>query len=299
MANSLRSDAPQVTVLAMGYQFCEAPRVDGDGTIWFSDLHGGGYHRIRAGEPARAYLPMRQWVGGAVFCEDGALILSGRGGLVRLDRESGAAMKVPLATGDPFELCVNDLEATPDGALIGGTIDFASIMGGGTPALGKLFHLAVDGTLTILRDDVFASNGLGFSPCGRWLYHSETRKGVWRYPLGADGLPGAGTLLVAMEDSDGLVVDSEGGIWVAGWASAGLYHLRADGTQDRVVHLPFPHVVSLAFGGPDLHDLYITTGGDDERPELGGVVKIRVDVPGTRDFKARIASCANRYLPDA
>ena len=91
-----------------------------------------------------------------------------------------------------------------------------------------------------------------------------------------------------MEDSDGLVVDSQGGVWAAGWASATLRHYSADGACDRLIGLPYPHVVSLAFGGPDLHDLYISTGGNAENPGLGGVVKIRVDVPGTRDFKARI-----------
>ena len=284
------TDTPDLTLVATGYQFAEGPRIEDDGTVWFSDLQGGGYHRIRAGQPPEAYLPNRQWIGGAVICADSTLIVSGRGGLVRLDPASGATTPIPLATGDSFELCVNDLEAAPDGAIVGGTIDFVSIMEKGvSPAPGKLFHLAVDGTLTILRDDVAASNGLGFSPCGTWLYHSETGKGVWRYPLGAGGLPHAGTLFATMEDSDGLVVDSQGGVWVAGWASATLRRYRADGACDRLVRLPFPHVVSLAFGGPDLHDLYISTGGNAESPNLGGVVKIRVDVPGTRDFKARIA----------
>jgi len=287
-------EVPPFSVVATGYQFVEGPRVAADGTLWFSDLLAGGYHRIAPDGTASAFATGRQWIGGAVLVEDGTLVVSGRGGLARLDPATGRLTPLPLATGDPFELCANDLEAAPDGGIIGGTIDFASIMETHQPPRpGTLFHRAPDGRLTILRQDVFASNGLGFSPCGRWLYHSETSRGVWRYPLGADGLPdcrpGQAHLLAAMEDSDGLVVDAEGAIWVAGWASASLRRLLPDGREDRCLSLPaFPHLVSLAFGGPDLNALYVSTGGNEAAPGLGGVVKIRVEVPGLRDRRAQV-----------
>ena len=39
---------------------------------------------------------------------------------------------------------------------------------------------------------------------------------------------------------------------------------------------------------PDLHGLYISTGGNADNPGAGSVVKFRMYVPGQRDFKARI-----------
>ncbi len=278
------------TPLVSGFNFVEAPRVDDDGTIWFSDLTGMGYHRQRPGHPPETMVPGRQWVGGAVLTEAGNIVCSGRGGLIHLDVASGAV--TPLLTDVEAipDLSINDIEADRHGGLYGGTIDFVSIMElGATPRPGKFFYLTPTGDLHILRDDVFASNGIGFSPDGRFLYHSETSRGIWRYPLEAAGGPGVPELFAEMEDSDGLVVDAAGAVWVAGWASGELRRYLPDGTLDRQVRLPFPHLVSLAFGGPDLHDLYVSTGGNADRPDAGGVVKIRVDVPGQRDFKARIA----------
>ncbi|NBC38047.1 gluconolaconase [Novosphingobium sp. FSY-8] len=282
-------ETPPFTVLASGYGFVEGPRVEPDGTLWFSDLTGGGYYRVTPDGTATAFAPQRQWIGGAVMCGDGALILSGRGGLARLDPADGGLTPIAVPLTAPCELCINDIEAAPDGSLIGGSIDFAAIMERGeAPAPGTLFHLSPDGTLTLLRDDVHASNGLGFSPCGRWLYHSETSRGVWRYPLGADGVPGAGTLFAELEDSDGLIVDAGGGVWVACWASGTLRHYTQDGVWDRLIRLPFPHLVSLAVGGPDLHDLYVSTGGNADHPGMGGVVRIRIDVPGQRDYITQV-----------
>ena len=76
---------------------------------------------------------------------------------------------------------------------------------------------------------------------------------------------------------------------MAGWASASLRRLLPDGREDRCLSLPaFPHLVSLAFGGPDLNALYVSTGGNEAAPGLGGVVKIRVEVPGLRDRRAQV-----------
>ncbi|MFA7587564.1 MAG: SMP-30/gluconolactonase/LRE family protein [Novosphingobium sp.] len=288
-ATALADERVDFVPLASGFAFVEAPRVDDDGTIWFSDLTGTGYFRQRPGQPAEAMLPGRQWIGGAVLTVDGNVICSGRGGLVRIDATSGEVTPVLTEFPGVDDLSINDIEADRHGGLYGGTIDFVAIMERNeTPRPGTFFYLAPDGALRILRDDVFASNGLGFSPDGKFMYHSETSRGVWRYPLAADGTPGTPELLVGMEDSDGLVVDSKGAFWVVGWSSGDLRRYLPDGTLDRLIHLPFPHLVSVAFGGPDLHDLYISTGADAERPGIGGVVKIRVDVPGQRDFRTRI-----------
>ena len=43
----------------------------------------------------------------------------------------------------------------------------------------------------------------------------------------------------------------------------------------------------LCFGGPDLTDLYVATGGNAEHPGKGGVVRIKTEVPGLRPCKSR------------
>jgi len=270
---------PAFEIVAQGFQFCEAPRAYRDGRVLFSDLTGGGLYRTSADGTVETMLAGRDWIGGATLDRGDAVLCSGRGGLV-LVRDGIATPVLEIMDGRAI-VAVNDIEADAAGAIYGGTIDFGAILERNeAPGMGVLFHLTPDGALTILRDDVVASNGIGFSPDGATMYHAETSVGVWAWTMRAGRASGPPALFAKADDCDGLVVDAEGGLWVAFWAEAVLRRYRADATIDRVIALPFPSLVSLSFGGPDLTDLYVTTGGNEARPNAGGVIRIRSDVPG-------------------
>lgn len=263
-------------IVAGGFQFCEAPRADEDGTVWFSDLTGGGYYRCRPGAAPETMLPGRLWIGGATRDAGEAVLCGGKGGLVLL-RDGVAQPILSEIDGKPI-VAVNDIEADATGAIYGGTIDFGAVFERGeAPSGGILFRLDPSGGLAILRDDMVASNGIGFSPDGSTMYHSESTVGIWEWTMRDGVAAGAPRLLATADDCDGLAVDAEGGIWVAFWREAVLRRYRPDGSVERTVNLPFPNLVSLTFGGPGGGDLYVATGGEDGK---GGVIRIRSDVPG-------------------
>lgn len=271
-----------------GFQFVEAPRVDEQDTLYFSDLTGGGYYRRRSGCPIETLLAERMWIGGAVLDSGGGVVCSGKGGLVLVD-DAGVRPLLTEIEGEPI-LAVNDIEGDGRGGLFGGTVDFAAIFERGeVPRGGRFFHLAPSGEVRVLRGDVVVSNGMGFSPDGSRLYHAESTVGIWAWRVGEDGMPHSPELLAEADDCDGLAVDVEGGIWVAFWRTAEIRRYRPDGALERRIRLPFPHVVSLAFGGADMRDLYVATGGDEAHPGKGGIVKIRSDVAGLRAAKTRFA----------
>ena len=87
---------------------------------------------------------------------------------------------------------------------------------------------------------------------------------------------------------DGVAVDSEAALWVARWQAGEIVRYRADGTVDRRLRLPYPYVVSLTFGGADLCDLIVTTGGDPGQTRHGAVLRVRCDVPGVAAQKAKL-----------
>ncbi|GAB4145811.1 MAG: hypothetical protein Tsb0016_15920 [Sphingomonadales bacterium] len=267
-------------VIATGYQFAEAPRAAADGSVYFSDLFGGGYYRARPNGAVDGLLAGRKYIGGAVLGADGALICSGLGGLIKVGPDSG--LSAPVLThieGAPI-IAINDVEAAADGGIFGGSIDFVSIFETGEKtAPGQFFYLSPQGAVRVLRE-VTVSNGIAFSPDGQIMYHAESTKGVWACPMAADGMPGAPSMFAALEDCDGLAVDVEGGLWVARWQAAELRRYRPDAVLDRCMALPFAHVTSLAFGGPDLTALYVTVGGDQARPGQGGLLRLKADVPG-------------------
>ncbi|WP_144096033.1 SMP-30/gluconolactonase/LRE family protein [Croceicoccus sediminis] len=267
--------------LAEGFEFVEAPRVSPEGDVWFSDLTGGGVYRKPPGQDVETMLQGRLWVGGIVFDRSGAVLCSGKGGIVALNPETGA-VKTVLDTldGKPI-VAVNDMEGDGRGGFFAGTIDFDAILARGeAPEPGQFFHMDAAGRITILRRDVFATNGIALSPCGRWLYHSETSRGIWRYTMDDDGLPGEGILLAPFEDSDGLALDAEGCLWVACWASGTLVRISADGERLGTFHYGFPHLVSLAFDSADPRCLYVSTGGNAEKPAMGGIIAVNLDVEG-------------------
>lgn len=275
------AEAEAFEVVAQGYDFVESPRISPEGDVWFADLTGAGVYRRQGGKAAELVLPGRQWVGGIVFDESGQVLCSGRGGIVALDPETGATREVlSQIEGVPI-IAVNDMEGDGRGGFFAGTIDFVAIFETGTPpAPGALFHMSADGDVTVLRRDVAATNGIATSPCGQWLYHMETGRGIWRYPIGPDGLPGSGDLLVALQDGDGLTLDTEGSLWAACWATGRLMQFAPDGRVRQNLGFPYPHIVSVAFGAADPDHIYISTGGNAHAPEMGAVLRMKVDVPG-------------------
>jgi sugar lactone lactonase YvrE len=81
--------------------------------------------------------------------------------------------------------------------------------------------------------------------------------------------------------ADGLAVDQEGGVWVALGAADYVARFNPDGSLERKFDVPATFVSSLCFGGPDMRDLYITTGD-------GKLRRGRSDIPGLPLTRARI-----------
>lgn len=277
-------------VLATGCEFVEAPRIDDDGTIHFSDLLSGDFYRRRPDEDAaRKMLTGRRWIGGSALCADGAILVSGEDGIMRLDPESGAL--TPVLTelnGRPIG-SVNDLEADDAGGLYGGTVDFPALLERGEEGIpGVLFRLDPDGSVEILREGIAVSNGMAFTPDRRRFYHADCGAGLWVYDV-EGGRPCNPRLMAQYSDCDGLAVDAEGAVWVARWSASEILRYLPDGSLDRRITLPVPHIISVAFGGPDLTCLYAATGGRDaDGNAVGGIVRIPVGIEGQRDARARV-----------
>lgn len=277
-------------IVASGYKFVEAPRLKHDDTLYFADLLGGGVHTCNA-DGCRAVLPDRIWVGGVLVNEDGRIICSGKGGLVIVDPDNGESAELLSALDGEQIIAVNDIEAAPDGGLYGGTIDFVAAFETHQPlSPGKLFHLSPDGRTTVFRDDVFASNGISYSPDRRTLYHSETSIGIWAWDILPDGMLADGRVIITVKDSDGVAVDSEGGIWVAQYQSGEVVRYREDGEVLQRVPLPFPNVISLDFGGDGDRWLYVSTGGKNaDGDDMGGVIRFDTGIRGIRSATSRFS----------
>ncbi|HEX3715961.1 MAG TPA: SMP-30/gluconolactonase/LRE family protein [Trebonia sp.] len=164
--------------------------------------------------------------------------------------------EVPVRDGLRF----NDAGVDPAGRVWVGSMHTAE-----SEPLAELYRLDAGGTLTTVVKGVTVSNGLGWSPDGGLMYYVDSplrRIEMFDYDpatgeafqrrtfadlSGFDGVP------------DGLTVDADGYVWVAVWGGGVLRRFAPDGTQDAVVPMPVSQPTSMAFGGPGLADLFVTS----------------------------------------
>jgi sugar lactone lactonase YvrE len=140
---------------------------------------------------------------------------------------------------------------------------------------------------------VTTSNGIDWSPDGRLMYYTDTRTrrvDVFDFDEAGGHISGRRPFVDLTAEAgrpDGLVVDSEGGVWVALWRGGAVRRYGADGRLDLTIELPAVLVTKCAFGGPDLRDLYVTTAWSDlspderrEQPLAGGLFRAAPGVAG-------------------
>lgn len=247
--------------VATGYCFLEAPRAGID-VIWFTDLLLGGLYRLSSAGKIDVFLAESKQIGGVAENNDGAIVCSGRDGILWLDPATGKSGVLLGALDGEMLYGVNDMYPDGKGGLYFGTLSRPGEQG--QPAsLTALYRLHQDGQVTLLKDGLKFSNGIGISPDGGRLYHNESLLGTFVYDILADGSLGDRTVFCSQEDCDGLAVDAAGGVWIAYFASGEIVRYRPDGHLDRRVAVPQKVVTSLCFGGSDWRDLYVTTAGND------------------------------------
>ncbi len=276
----------ELETLAWGYGLVEGPRVDDENRLWFSDVHNGGVHRRSPDGTIEVVVPKRRGVGGIALHADGGIVISGRNICHVIDGET-RVLFAPDAPG------LNDLFVDAAGRVICATMRSDPFAPDGPRTPGEAWLLDLDGTATELYGDIALTNGIGFSPDGTVLYHSDTTRGIWAHDW-ADGAVSNRRLFVdgpaAGLMPDGLAVDEAGTVWAADVSGSGaLRGFAADGTEVGRVEVPSRMITSVCFGGPDRRDLYIVTGDNTADPERKGTIfRTRAEVPGCAVPLARV-----------
>jgi gluconolactonase len=138
------------------------------------------------------------------------------------------------------------------------------------PSKPGLFHIAPDGTLKRVANDIERPNGVQLSPDEKVLYVANTLgEHVLAYDIAADGsvqnrrnfakLEGwKNTENVWSSGADGLAVDAEGRLYVA--SNAGIEVFSNKGEALGVISLP-KKPQNLAFAGKDKKTLYVVGRG--------------------------------------
>ncbi len=104
--------ADRVETMTTGFHLTEGPRLDDDGTLYFTDVLAGSLHRLsRDGSVARIGPPHIAMAAGLVVGQRGTVICSDLHGLTRVHPASGSAARLNLIDPDHVVRDVNDIEA--------------------------------------------------------------------------------------------------------------------------------------------------------------------------------------------
>jgi gluconolactonase len=137
-----------------------------------------------------------------------------------------------------------------------------------------VYRIDPDGAVALVADDFVRPNGLAFSADESQLYVVDTRAGtIRRFDVSADGGLTGGDVLVDVPGSayDGVRLDEDGRLWVAG--ADGVHCFHTDGTLLGKLLLP-EAASNLAFGGAKRNTLFVTA--------TWAVYLVRLSVGGVR-----------------
>lgn len=272
-----------IETLAYGYGLIEGPRVDDGDNLYFSDIPNGGVFRRSPDGEISVIIPKRRSVGGIALHADGGLVVSGRNICHVKDGET----RVIFDPGAPL----NDLVADPEGRVYCGTIRSDPFGTDPERTPGECHRIELDGSVTEVYGEVSLTNGIGFSPDGRQIYHSDTAN---HHVICHDIVDGELTNRRALRERstffpDGLAVDEAGTIWVADYGNRCVRGISSSGEEIGTVEVPAIAVTSVCFGGPDRRDMYIVSADNTEdETRRGTIFRTRVEVPGLPVALARV-----------
>ncbi|MEO8529369.1 MAG: SMP-30/gluconolactonase/LRE family protein, partial [Pseudolysinimonas sp.] len=197
---------------------------------------------------------------------------------------------VPPASGRRL----NDGKPDPLGRFLVGTCRPDD----GPTVVETLSVVQPDGRVEVLDDDLTLSNGLGWSPDFSTMYSIDTvAQVVNSRPFDpVTGAFGPRRVFLKIDEGypDGMCVDVEGHLWIAIWSLGQVRRYSPVAELVRVIDVPAPNTSCVAFAGPDLATMVITTATKDLGPEARAQYPLSGHLftldPGVRGLPANLWS---------
>lgn len=232
--------------------------------------------------------------------DDGTWLVGQENSILLLDPRTGAREKFVDLEASDQSTRTNDAGCDPQGRLLVGTMRMGDLQ-----PVGSLYRIDAARRIEMLDSDLTIPNGIAFSPDGTTAYWAETFvkiRQVWHASYTAEGVIGDKQSFVQLDEQlgrpDGAAIDEEGFYWVAaawGWQ---LLRYAPDGRLDLAVRLPVQRPSKLAFGGPGLATIFVTSisdglaeGAETRQPLAGRLVALDV---GIRGLPPRLFGTAKR-----
>jgi sugar lactone lactonase YvrE len=275
---------------------------ESDGCLYWTDCVGFRFYRFNSLSGVSEVLRSGIEVTGFALHENGGFVIANAKGIWRWD---GAESLDLIADEVDGAVCqMNDAAADPAGRFMAGSCFYDPT---GDYKLGCLFRVDTDGQTTVLDEGFHLANGIGFSPDTTQLYFTDSAARIiyrYDYDARAGSVANRSVLVrVPLDEGvpDGLAVDAEGFLWSAQWYGGCVVRYDPDGRVERRIPTPAKQTSSIAFGGSDWSELFITSAAqyfpspliprnfDPASGCMGGpLYRLHVGIQGKPQFKARV-----------
>ena len=262
----------------------------GEGTLWsardnavyWTDIIAPALNRLSLADGSIDRWAMPEPIGWVAERQAGGFITGLQSGFARLTLD-------PLAIepfGDPEQHLpgnrMNDGKADAEGRIWCGTMDMAE-----QEDSGAFYRLDPDGRWIQMDRGYRVPNGPAFSPCGNWLYHTDSaRQTVFRFARTEGGGLSHREVFIQFGDADGypdgMTVDADGHLWIAHWGGSRVSRFTPEGKLDRAIPLPAQQVTNICFAGAGLNRMFVSSAavGLPDSEYDGGLFEVDAGVKG-------------------
>ncbi len=243
----------------LGESPCWNPR---DAKLWWVDSFAPAIRRLDPLTGIVEHVEMPADIGSFAFAQDDGLVAATRAGFLRVDLDADAVRTRVIA--DPLardrRLMLNDGKCDRRGRYW-----CASVHSDFIGRQAELLRLDPDGTVSRIDDGFVIGNGIAISPDDSRLYLADSRdETVWVYDLDlARGTLSGKRRFFSTADIDGRVdgatCDTQGNYWCALVHGAAIACISPAGRLVERIAVPAKHPTMVAFGGPRLETLFVTS----------------------------------------
>ena len=247
------------TVLDARARLGECPLWHGDRQwLFWVDVHN---HRVHQFDPATGknhYFDTGDVVSAIALAGEDRLLIAMGDRLAFLNTDTGEI--TPLyQTKFPYpNTRFNDGKCDSKGRFWIGSISEAA-------GQAELYCYDLDGSFRVMETGLTISNGLGWSPDQSTFYLTDSpQHQIYAYNFDLEtGAISDRRVLIDLTDEavepDGMTIDTQGNLWTALWDGWCIACFTPTGQEIMRINLPVHRPTSVAFGGSQLSDLYITS----------------------------------------
>lgn len=248
----------------------KANAILGEGALWhpteqvlyWVDIEGKALHIYDPEKHEDRQFDVKSRIGTVVPAEKGGAIVALENGIHHIDTKTGNLTLLQNPLKDQPGIRFNDGKCGPDNRFWVGTMALDKREGAAV-----LYKMEPDGSIKQMLDNLTISNGIAWSLDAKTMYLSDTpTQTIFAFDFNAEKREISNRrkcikIPKAAGSPDGMTLDADGNLWIAlfGGSAVACYNPET-GKMIAKIAVPVPNVTSCAFGGPQLDELYITTG---------------------------------------